>query len=229
MQMLPSLRPSEAYMHQKTRPSMFQIMTCWNGWSVPSHCLNQCWNIVHWTLRNKRQWHFNRNSMFSFKEMYLKTSSGKWRLFCSGLQCTLTSELSLRRSSRHRNTYDLIHLHCVSVLVGIVPSDLIYWRIYALSYPKEPYQTVQLYYILRGGGRGWGGVGWGGVGGGVGGWGGGGGGGGYWFHGFTLSVCPSVDRIMYLPQYSPDPFHIYTSYQATSELVSFVKFFFFQN
>ena len=37
---------------------------------------------------------------------------------------------------------------------------------------------------------------------------------------FTLSVCPSVDRIMSalcLQQYSPDPFHIYTSYQATSE------------
>ena len=44
---------------------------------------------------------------------------------------------------------------------------------------------------------------------------------------FTLSVCPSVDRIvsaLYLPQYSLDPFHIYTSYQATSEGVSPVKF-----
>ena len=26
------------------------------------HYLNQCWNIVHWTLRNKLQWNFNRNS-----------------------------------------------------------------------------------------------------------------------------------------------------------------------
>ena len=43
------------------------------------------------------------------------------------------------------------------------------------------------------------------------------------------SVCPSVDRIvssLYLLQYSPDPFHIYTFYQATSEGVwIFVKFF----
>ena len=34
-----------------------------------------------------------------------------------------------------------------------------------------------------------------------------------------MSVCPSVDRIvsaLYLQQYSPDPFHICTSYQATS-------------
>ena len=38
-----------------------------------------------------------------------------------------------------------------------------------------------------------------------------------------LSFCPSVDRIvsaLYLQQYSSDPFHICTSYQATSERVS---------
>ena len=41
------------------------------------------------------------------------------------------------------------------------------------------------------------------------------------YTGFTLSVCPSVDRIvsaLYLQQYSLDPFHICTSYQATSEV-----------
>ena len=47
------------------------------------------------------------------------------------------------------------------------------------------------------------------------------------YTGFTLSVCPSVDRIesaLYLQQYSSDPFHIGTSYQATSEGVSRVMF-----
>ena len=47
------------------------------------------------------------------------------------------------------------------------------------------------------------------------------------------SHCPFVDRIMstlYLQQYSPNPFHIYTSYQTTSEGVLHTKyFFFFQN
>ena len=41
------------------------------------------------------------------------------------------------------------------------------------------------------------------------------------------SVCPSVDRIvsaLYLQQYSLDPFHIYTSYQATSEGLSRIMF-----
>ena len=42
-----------------------------------------------------------------------------------------------------------------------------------------------------------------------------------------LSICPSVDRIMsalYRQQYSSDPFHISTSYQATSEGVSHAMF-----
>ena len=34
-------------------------------WSVPSHYLNQHWNILNWTLRNKIQWNLNRNS-YSF-------------------------------------------------------------------------------------------------------------------------------------------------------------------
>ena len=49
----------------------------------------------------------------------------------------------------------------------------------------------------------------------------------YWFHIVRLSVCPSVDRIvsaLYLQQYVSDPFHIGTSYQATSEGVSRLKF-----
>ena len=48
----------------------------------------------------------------------------------------------------------------------------------------------------------------------------------YWFHLVRLFLCPSVEIIvcaLYL-QYSLDPFHICTSYQATSEGVSRVAF-----
>ena len=31
------------------------------AWSAPSLCLNQCWNIINWTLGNKLQWNYNRN------------------------------------------------------------------------------------------------------------------------------------------------------------------------
>ena len=53
------------------------------------------------------------------------------------------------------------------------------------------------------------------------------------FPSVSLSFCPSfhpsVDKIvsaLYLQQYSPDTFHIYTSYQETSEGVLHVKLFF---
>ena len=45
--------------------------------------------------------------------------------------------------------------------------------------------------------------------------------------GILVSPCPSVDRIvsaLYLQQYTPDPFHICTSYQATSGGVSRIQF-----
>ena len=29
---------------------------------MPGHYLNQCWGIVNWTLRNKLQWNFNKNT-----------------------------------------------------------------------------------------------------------------------------------------------------------------------
>ena len=35
---------------------------------MPSHYLKQCWIIVNWTLRNKRQWNFNQNSNIFSKE-----------------------------------------------------------------------------------------------------------------------------------------------------------------
>ena len=48
----------------------------------------------------------------------------------------------------------------------------------------------------------------------------------YWFYLVRLSVCPSVDIIvsaLYLQQCLSDPFHICTSYKATSEGVSCIK------
>ena len=37
-------------------------------WSAPSHYLNQCWNIVNWTLRNKLQWNSNQNTKIFIDE-----------------------------------------------------------------------------------------------------------------------------------------------------------------
>ena len=51
------------------------------GWIIsPSHYLNQCWNIVNWTLENKFQWNLNQN-LFSFEKMCLEMT-GNWWPFC---------------------------------------------------------------------------------------------------------------------------------------------------
>ena len=38
------------------------------AWSAPSHYLNQCWNIVNWTMRNKLQWNFKQSSTIFIQE-----------------------------------------------------------------------------------------------------------------------------------------------------------------
>ena len=54
---------------------------------MPSHCLNQCWNIVNWILTNKLQWHFKRNSYIWLMKMRLKVSSVKLSVILSRHQC----------------------------------------------------------------------------------------------------------------------------------------------
>ena len=35
---------------------------------MPSHYLNQLWNVVNWTPRNELQWNFNKNSYIFIEE-----------------------------------------------------------------------------------------------------------------------------------------------------------------
>ena len=68
---------------------------------APSHYLNQCWDIVSWSPRNKLQWNFNRNSnIFTVKNTFenvvcqmsailsrLNVLTIKWRVECSLCSC----------------------------------------------------------------------------------------------------------------------------------------------
>ena len=67
---------------------------------APSHYLNQCWDIVNWTIRNKLQWNFYWNS--NIEKMHLKMSA-KWRLFCLGLNVLIEVPTLVRR---HLHTID---------------------------------------------------------------------------------------------------------------------------
>ena len=52
-----------------------------------SHYLNQCWNIVNWTLRNKLQWNFNRNYNIFIKENALRGVVCEMAVMLSRPQC----------------------------------------------------------------------------------------------------------------------------------------------
>ena len=54
---------------------------------MPSHYLNQCWNIVKWTLRNKLQWNFNRNSNIFIQENPLQNVICEMASILSRPQC----------------------------------------------------------------------------------------------------------------------------------------------
>ena len=54
---------------------------------MPSHYLNQCWNIVNWTLGNKIQWNLNRNSYIFIQENTFENVVWKMAAILSLPQC----------------------------------------------------------------------------------------------------------------------------------------------
>ena len=65
-----SLRPNDASMRRYTNHHWFRQWLV--AWTAPSHYLNQCWNIVNWTLTIKLQWNFNRNLNIFIQENALE-------------------------------------------------------------------------------------------------------------------------------------------------------------
>ena len=57
------------------------------AWTAPSHYLNQCWNIVNWTLRNKLQWNLNRNKYIFIQQNAFENVVWKLLAILSRPQC----------------------------------------------------------------------------------------------------------------------------------------------
>ena len=65
-----------------TGSTLVRIMACHLG---GTGILNQCWNIVNWTLRNKSLWNFNQNSYIFIQEnAFENVVCNMWRAFCPG-------------------------------------------------------------------------------------------------------------------------------------------------
>ena len=56
-------------------------------WPAPSHYLNQCWNLINRTLRNKLQWNYNRTSWILLQENEFEKVVWKMAAIFSRPQC----------------------------------------------------------------------------------------------------------------------------------------------
>ena len=55
--------------------TLLRVMSC--CLTAPSHYLNQCWRIVNWTLRNKRQLNVSPNSNFFIEDYAFQNAACK--------------------------------------------------------------------------------------------------------------------------------------------------------
>ena len=84
-----SSRPSDAYMRRGSSHHWFRFRLV--SWSAPSHYLNQCWNIVNWTLGNKLQWNLNRNTNIFIQENAFESVVCQMAAILSRPQCVKTN------------------------------------------------------------------------------------------------------------------------------------------
>ena len=91
------------------------------AWSVPSHYLNQCWNIVNWTPRNKLQWNVNRNSYIFIQENPFENVVWKMAAILSRPQCVKGGSLVIAfvcRTGSRRHFFTLfLHLHLITYII----------------------------------------------------------------------------------------------------------------
>ena len=57
------------------------------AWSPSSNYVNQCWNIVNWTIRNQLQWNINQNAYIFIHENALENVVWKMVAIFSRPQC----------------------------------------------------------------------------------------------------------------------------------------------
>ena len=80
---------------------------------MPSYYLNQCWNIVNWTPRKKRQWNFYLNSYIFIQENVFENIVWKIAVILSRLQCAKEKDTTALVSTEMAHIISL-HDHWIS-------------------------------------------------------------------------------------------------------------------
>ena len=96
------------------------------AWTVPSHYLNQCWNIVNWTLGNKPQWNFNQNSNILIEENTFEN------VVCEMLFISSQSQCVNKRDTRSTTCWYFYHFP-VSLPIAIPLCANFTYKSYSMS------------------------------------------------------------------------------------------------
>ena len=93
------------------------------AWLAPSHYLNQYWNVVNWTLRNKLQWNLNQNSYLFIQGNAFKNIGRKLAAILSRPQCAKDIKKSVHSWPQQCTFFN----RCILMLNSVRPDDTI-WR-----------------------------------------------------------------------------------------------------
>ena len=85
--------------------------------------MNQCWNIVNWTLRNKLQW--DQSSYIFIQENILKMSFSKWTSR-NKLQWDQNSYILIQKNTFENVVFEM-NVHFVSASMSISPAVEATW------------------------------------------------------------------------------------------------------
>ena len=113
-----SLRPSDAFMRQQTNHHWFRLWLV--AWPAPSHYLNQCWNIVNWTIGNKPQWNLKRNSYIFIEENAFENVVWKMASILSRPQCAKTVG---RRYIAVWAVYEILSIYVYVTHIDLIQDD----------------------------------------------------------------------------------------------------------
>ena len=122
---------------------------------------NQCWNIVNWTLRNKLQWNFNRNSIIFIQENALQNVVCEMASILSRPQCVKLAcikEKHHRARSHYLGIYWDLNLRAnrTQTIKRWIPQSLVHmkvtnvWKLAACSYSMTSKEWTILLFCLLG-------------------------------------------------------------------------------
>ena len=136
---------------------------------MPSHHLNQCWNIVNWNLRNKIQWNLKWNSYISIQENAFENVTCKMAAFLFGLNvltychfCKMVAFLFRPQCSNIVTFQNIIHIHSMNSLCQYIQMsfccfpiqrvfyEFIVWSLSCTWHWHPIYNAVTIYYIIKG-------------------------------------------------------------------------------